>query len=453
MKGRHSRVSKLKEGVSEEDVPDFIRQPPTANHRPLLGPTSTPRTGSLHPSNQTISEEVRDNDGSDDDEGLFRSLLSYSSIDGLTASSGGVAVRSHPVKTSTEAVHAPPARRAASSSSSSGQLVHTMTPKEVEGWAQTHNWVFLQSLSVSMAAHNLAADPQTPAIHRPMIASTLRTPSPDSPMAASPGPPYFISTGHRSTQTSLTTPDPSPASGQNPQSALTPTPHPFRPNNMVLERIGLPLIPPPQGLTGSNYLGRRHTPLNAREVEGLLDFENCALFLTKIPVKVTLLELFSVITTGAVFCLHINPASGIHTTMAAKLAFMTPEAAAAFLRQIQSPRGVILHGQRVQGRYNRNGYVRNENIWQSRVLEVVGPTHMMTLEYWTSHFSKFSEFELEAYRLAPTNVGGVSFMQFRFARIDGQAQTCLQCIRTDPSLFGIVQARYGADPCGSSTAS
>jgi hypothetical protein len=161
-------------------------------------------------------------------------------------------------------------------------------------------------------------------------------------------------------------------------------------------------------------------------------------------------EIFSVIKTGAVFCLHINPPTDIHRTKAAKLAFMTPEAAAAFLGQINSAYGVILRGQRIRGRYNRNGYIRNEYNWQSRVLLLEGPTPMMTLEYWTSRFAVFSEFELECYSLSPSSVNGRSKMEFRFARIDGQAQTCLQCIRLDPTLAGIMHVRYGPDPCGSS---
>lgn len=143
----------------------------------------------------------------------------------------------------------------------------------------------------------------------------------------------------------------------------------------------------------------------------------------------------------------------MHLTKAAKLAFMNPEAAIAFLREIQSPRGVILGGSRIQGRYNRNGYARNPNVMQSRVLELLGPNPLMILANWTSHFAKFSEFELEAYRSYPSSHHGLTIMEFRFARIDGQAQTCLQCIRSDPNLTGVVQVRYAADPCGAAVAS
>jgi hypothetical protein len=351
---------------------------------------------------------------------------------------------------SSEFVGISPSSRMPTSSSSSDQLGQAVkTLVDIKRWAGTHNTTFRRPLGRSMATGKLAAPPQIPNFNHSMIASVTSVPSPGSHATNSPGQSYLISSGHRSYQSSLTSPLSSSPLGPTPQNALSPTPHHFRPNNIVLERMGLPVSPLQPRLPGSNYLGGRQSPPGTREVAGLQEFENCALFLTKIPPEATLHELFSVITTGAVFCLHINPPNGIHTTKAAKLAFMTPEAAEAFLKQTQSERGIVLHGKRIQGRYNRNGYVRNENIWQSRVLELIGPTSLMTLEYWTAHFSKFSEFELDAYRLLPTTVDGLSIMEFRFARIDGQAQTCLQCIKTDPSLQGIIQVRYGTDPCGS----
>jgi hypothetical protein len=217
---------------------------------------------------------------------------------------------------------------------------------------------------------------------------------------------------------------------------------------MVLEKMGVSVAQLPQELAGSNYLGNRHSPANTRRNPEIPYWENCALFLTKIPVETTLHDLFGVIKTGAVYCLHINPPTGMHRTKAAKLAFMSPEAAAAFLAEIRGPKGVVLHGQHIQGQYNRNAYARNEKA-QSRVLKLIGPTPIMTFEFWTSHFAKFSEFELEDYRLTTEYpFSGMTEIVFRFARIDGQAQTCLQCIRTDPSLAGVVQVMYGNDPCG-----
>ena len=435
---------------SAEELVDFIRRLAIARGR--RGPTSAPRAGGFHPSTQTIPEERLSDEATSSNEGMFQLGLSRSIVNLLTTLSGGVALGARPKKVSAECIQSSLASDASSSSSSVHQLERTMTPEEVEGWARNHNEMYLQCLNNSVSARNNATTPRTPASRHSMNTTSLHTSSSDSPPTASYGSSYFNLSGWHSHRSSHLSPTPVPASVPTPQSALSHVSHPFRPNNMVLERLGVPVTPSSRGLPGSNYLGRRHSPSGAREVEGLLDWENCALFLTKILVEVTLHEIFSVITTGAVFCLHINPPSGIHTTKAAKLAFMNPEGAAAFLDQIRSPEGVVLHGNRIQGRYNRNGYARNENIWQSRVLELIGPTPMMTLAYWTSHFAMFSEFELETYRLLPTNVDGVRIMEFRFARIDGQAQTCLQCIRTDPSLKGVVQVRYGNDPCGSSMA-
>ena len=437
-----------------EDLGGLIRELDIAHDRhsqtSIQGFILTSRVTGLHGVTPSRREDVVD-DESDCDEG-FSQLVLFSPLGyRLTIFSGGVALSAHPNETLAECAPSSLASYTSFPSGSVDQVDRTMNPTEVEIWARDHNSIFLWSLNTSMLAHNNAAAPQTPSPRFSPTTSRLHTPP--STSTAPHGPSCLVFSGDRSQGNTLTPSTPSSDVVINPPSALWHAPHPFRPNNMVLERMGVPVTPTPQRNDGSSYLGRRHSPPSAREVQGLPDWENCALFLTKIPVEVTLREIFSVIKTGSVFCLHVSPPSGIHTTKAAKLAFMSPEAAAAFLQQTRSPQGIVLHGKRIQCRYNRNGYARNENIWQSRVLEIIGPTPTMTLEYWTSYFANFSEFELDAYRLIPTNVHSVTILEFRFARIDGQAQTCLQCIRTDPSLAGVVQARYGTDPCGSSAAS
>ncbi len=413
----------------------------------IQGSMSAFRVTGLHAVTPSTPEELTDDESTDDDEGLSQLVLLSPLGYRLTIFSGGVSLSPHPNETLAECAPSSPESCTSFPSSSAEHVDRTMTQTEVEIWARNHNNIFLESLNTSMAAHHNAAAPQTPSPRPPRTASRLHIPN--SPSTTSHG---LIFSGDHSHGITPTPSTPSSDLVIYPQSALSPVAHPFRPNSMVLERMGFPVTPTPQRNHGSNYLGRRHSSPSAREVHGLPDWENCALFLTRIPVEVTLHEVFSVINTGSVFCLHINPPNGIHTTKAAKLAFMAPEAAAAFLRQTQSPRGILLRGKRIQCRYNRNGYARNEKIWQARVLEILGPTPIMTLEYWTSYFTNFSGFELDTYRLIPTNVHGVTILEFRFARIDGQAQTCLQCIRTDPSLAGVVQVRYGTDPCGSSAA-
>jgi hypothetical protein len=450
MSNRHPKDFPFVKTATEEEALNYIRQTAITEHQRRRGPTSDPHAGGFFPSTQTIPGGVPKNESRDEDEGVFPPLAPSSFLDRLTTSSGGVLLSQRLEETRAALGRLSTASSPATSSSFSPQSEQRMTPKELEVWATTHNAVFLQSLRTSLAAHQQLAAPQTPASRPPMNAGILQPMTPNTPMTALADGSSLMLSGHRSLQSSTTSLFPSPASVPTPQSVLPFISHPFRPNNMVLERLGVLGPSPSHELSDGNYLGKRHSPSNPREITGLPDWENCCLFLTKIPVEVTLQEIFSAIKTGAVFCLHINPPGGMHTTKAAKLAFMNPEAAKAFLRLIQSPQGLIFHGARIQGRYNRNGYPRNVNIWQSRVLEILGPTSLMTLANWTSHFAKFSEFDLEAYRSISTSQSGLTIMEFRFARVDGQAQTCLQCIRSDPSLIGLVQVKYGTDPCGSS---
>ena len=333
-------------------------------------------------------------------------------------------------------------------------ILHKIAGERLSGPvpSRTSGAMFLSS-NPPVCASRAAAEWRTHASNGPLNTTCFQTPSPGHRIIPVSDPSYF--TISESNQGSFTPPSSKPSSIFSQHPASLAKVNPFRPNDMVLyqllKQMGLTTQPPSQGLPGSNYRGQRQSPAMTREVQNLHPHQNCALFLTKIPVEVTLHEIFSVITTGAVFCLHINPPCGVHTTKAAKLAFMKPESAKAFLDKIQSYEGVKLRGKRIQGCYNRNGYARNENFWQSRVLELVGPKQLMVLDYWTSYLSTYSVFELESYQLMPTNIEDVSILQLRFARIDGQAQTCLQCIKHDSILDKHVQVRYGIDPCRSST--
>jgi hypothetical protein len=429
-------MAQYMETANEEEATEALRQFTIAKHyQDHWVPTSAPSTASFQSCACTSQEQVSENEFMNTDNGLFRPLFSYPSIPWLTTSSDGAPLSSSPYETTlpcpAQNYYPSPSHSAPSSSQLGGQPEPSMTPQEIQHWASNHNGLFLKSLRASVSALNFTV--------------TARTPPLDNSGASSPGTPYMDYSGQNRNGNPSIAPIPAPASIPIPQYALTPVPHHFKPNNMVLERYGQPHAQPAQSSAGGNYLGHRSSTSNAREVLGLPDHKNCALFLTHIPVETTLHEIFNVIKTGAIFCLHINPPNGIHQTKAAKLAFMIPETAATFLAQINSINGIVLHGQRIRGRFNRNGYSLNKNT-QSRVLLLEGPTPMMTLEYWTSHFAMWSEFELESYRLSPSR-HGLSQMEFRFARIDGQAQTCLQVIVEDPTLQGVVQVAYGVDPC------
>ncbi|KAE9363658.1 hypothetical protein N431DRAFT_448239 [Stipitochalara longipes BDJ] len=410
MSSRRSVTTKLKDDMTDEEALNLLRQrtfaAPSQDHRHYVAlATSTPRTA---------HEEVLDNSATDTDQG---GVLLYSPTD----------------EASTQAFTSSSDSYASLSSQPFSQLIPTMDEAEKKTWATEHNQVFLQSLNASMAAWNHANTPILPLTPSYIV---------DSSSSDSAGTNFSEQPPHENSPTESV---PSSLSILVPTCALAYEPHTFRPCWKVLENQGVPVAEYSQRLGSGNYLGQRNSVSPHRVAANQ---ENCALFLTKIPVEAELHEIFNIIKTGAVYCLHINPPNGIHKTKAAKLAFMMPHAAAEFLAEIHSPKGVVLHGQRIQGQYNRNAYARNDKA-QSRVLKLVGPSQYMVLEFWTSHFSKFSAFELECYCLTPDYpTDGKTEIEFRFARIDGQAQTCLQCIRSDPTLAGIVEAKYAADPCG-----
>lgn len=70
----------------------------------------------------------------------------------------------------------------------------------------------------------------------------------------------------------------------------------------------------------------------------------------------------------------------------------------------------------------------------------------MTVGKWMEYFRRFSRFELEG--VGSVDKGERVMMLWNFARIDGQSQTCLQAIKMDDTLKGVVEVNYGLDPCG-----
>ncbi|KAH8656236.1 hypothetical protein BGZ60DRAFT_385094 [Tricladium varicosporioides] len=195
--------------------------------------------------------------------------------------------------------------------------------------------------------------------------------------------------------------------------------------------------PAPPLRTHSNYRGER----NSRLIRCLPDHANCALFITNIPVEVSIAEIFDIIDTGAVSSLHIQPATEVHSTNAAFLVFMTPKAAQTFKQ-----RGAWIRGRELNIMYNREG-VTASYASQSRVLMVDVPAYLINISYWLSFFSSFCAFSIDRILLQPSNVSGSGIMEFRFARIEGQSRMCLKGIRESPTLQHIVNVSYGRDPC------
>jgi hypothetical protein len=221
------------------------------------------------------------------------------------------------------------------------------------------------------------------------------------------------------------------------------TSQPFRPNQMALVQQGL-LTPSAHSSANSNtgYQGDLSSNSYLVQLPNLPDEENCALFVTNIPPRVTHPDMFDRIHVGPVFALHISPADATHSMQAAKLVFMDPEATHQMMRAT-----VWMRGRRLDFRYNRYGYRKNDRNY-TRVLIVEGPEAIMNLASWDRYFRFYSELVYDRVIKVYCATPGNKAYEFRFARIDGQAETCFLAIRAEPSFQGIITFRYGRDPCG-----
>lgn len=221
----------------------------------------------------------------------------------------------------------------------------------------------------------------------------------------------------------------------SPSNSLVPYPQAnMKPSELMLREQGLLPDKPHPAFTG------------VAQVQ-IPDEENCALYLRYIPTSVTHGDIFSIINCGAVCTLHIYPAVDGHKTPAAKLIFMKPSSAAAFLRNhMRQP--IVLHYGRISVKYNRDG-VRRHAGRQTRVVRVRGPEEGRTYSFWNQYIRHFCScyFEL-AY--APSMVPGESVVDLRFARVEGQSQMVMKSIRQDPALQHL-RVSYGPDPCDPSS--
>jgi hypothetical protein len=213
----------------------------------------------------------------------------------------------------------------------------------------------------------------------------------------------------------------------------------FRRSRQALERSGAALSGYTEDSSGNLTSSRTGKA-------GVPDEENCALWLTNIQPSATIADILSVVRTGAVYALHINPAFGTHTTAAAKLVFMKPSAAARFYQQVNSREGVAIHGGRIRAVYNKFGFREYTHQERSRVIWVQGPAQFMTFEFWDKYFKTCVAFDLESWdeRSVRSNE---KVLTFAFARLDGQAEAVYHAIKKEQAYQGVFDVRYGRDPC------
>ncbi|KAF7926101.1 uncharacterized protein EAE97_010401 [Botrytis byssoidea] len=199
--------------------------------------------------------------------------------------------------------------------------------------------------------------------------------------------------------------------------------------------------------TQSNY---KETGQGTKAIKDLADNLNCSLFVSHLPEDIKYKEIFAVITTGSVVSVHINEPIPGRPFSAAKITFKYPEGAARFMALVNSPVGIQIRDHHVAAVYNGYGMVKHAQEHQSRVIHIHGPYKLMAEGYWRKYFGKVTRYQLDHVGYLPFDPNNkvTRFMEFRFARIEAQAQSILITIIHDPQFEGKVICKYGPDPCG-----
>jgi hypothetical protein len=71
---------------------------------------------------------------------------------------------------------------------------------------------------------------------------------------------------------------------------------------------------------------------------------------------------------------------------------------------------------------------------------------MMNKKFWDEYFADYSVVDWDRINYPACDEPDRATMEFRFARIDGQAQTCYQAVMADPTMDE-VEIYYREDPC------
>ncbi|PMD47543.1 hypothetical protein L207DRAFT_576320 [Hyaloscypha variabilis F] len=193
---------------------------------------------------------------------------------------------------------------------------------------------------------------------------------------------------------------------------------------MALKQKGI--IPAGNPTAGSSWKCNPNSNSALYQIENLPSEYKCALFITIISAAIGLSEFFDTITNEAVWVLNINPPT-------AKLVFMSPYAAQSCINRLQIVTGISLCGSRLKVRYNRAGYLQNDGN-ATRILQIKGPTEIMKWQYWKRYFDGARVFELDRWIIHPCPDSERARMEVGCARVDGQAQMCLQKTVKDMNL-------------------
>ncbi|TGO32856.1 hypothetical protein BHYA_0283g00040 [Botrytis hyacinthi] len=231
--------------------------------------------------------------------------------------------------------------------------------------------------------------------------------------------------------------------------------HPrLRPTGQLLreQRLLAPL--PTNSPTAAQYPGNNEDSKFGSEAN-LPNELNCAVWIKGIPKdfarQFLYQELYNVVSTGPIVAAYIRLGGNQHHHHAAKVVFKHPGHAARLCERASSFECIKINGHPIRVEPNRNGH-REFPLrfhYRSRVVLVeVFNNLSMDLPFWKMFIANLCVFGMESCRHLAYSTPQHMVMEFRFARIFGQASVLLAGIRSTASFEGMVTARYVPDvPC------
>ncbi|KAK9783186.1 hypothetical protein SCARD494_13407 [Seiridium cardinale] len=182
---------------------------------------------------------------------------------------------------------------------------------------------------------------------------------------------------------------------------------------------------------------------------------NCNLWLTNLPddCKESDLE-EAIMNVGSIFAMYINPPNKDegHSGSAASLAFTRIESARELVTRARWE-GVWVKGRRARITWNRNRVGEQyRDSPQSRVLIINGPREVVNETTLTEFFGRYCSFRTAGIVKLHRDERGYATIEWRFARISGQASVAAACLEALRDEHGVdVVCFWGLDPCEESS--
>ncbi|KAF7875306.1 hypothetical protein EAF04_002478 [Stromatinia cepivora] len=184
---------------------------------------------------------------------------------------------------------------------------------------------------------------------------------------------------------------------------------------------------------------------------GLPNHLNCAVWIRGIPKEIPrpklFRELFKHVSVGPIVAAFINEGGNVFSHRAAKVIFKHPQHADRLCADAHF-QGIYINGEYLRIELNKYGHREYPDRFHYRSRAIIVQVlnyPSMGLPYWMSFINRLGICDFESTRHLPDSTPEHMVMEFRFARIFGQASKFLYIIKNTASFRGIVTVRYVPD--------